>query len=141
MASTSSFSGESSSKSSAPHGRSCCVGTYGEISCTNTQFTKDVSFFRFPDEKKESKRHKLWLQFVHRHRPTFKPSKYSTVCSVHFEDDCFTTSKEVAKEVGKRLRLKPDAVPTVDAANEPQEEQTLSRTARERVSVFAIMLC
>ena len=63
------------------------------------------------------------------------------VCSVHFEDDCFTTSKEVAKEVGKRLRLKPDAVPTVDAANEPQEEQTLLRTARERVSVFAIMLC
>ena len=66
---------------------------------------------------------------MHRHRPMFKPSKYSTVCSVHFEYDCFTTSKEVAKEVGKRLRLKPDAEPTVDAANEPQEEQTLSRTA------------
>ena len=27
------------------------------------------------------------------------------------------------------------------AANEPQQEQTLSRTAREQVSVFAIMLC
>ena len=100
-------------------GRMCCAGSPTGRVCPSTQYTKDVSLHYFPDKLKDSKRHEAWKDFVTRHRPTFKPSKSksSSLCSLHFEDSCFATRRDVARELGIRIRLNRDAVPTIDAVN------------------------
>ena len=97
-------------KVSKHNGRSCVAGTYGGISCTNTQFTKGVSFHYFP---KNAKRHQQWVLCVRRHRPEFKPSRYSSLCSVHFEDCCYSAPRDAALQFRIRAKLKDDAVPRV----------------------------
>jgi hypothetical protein len=72
------------------------------------------------------------LRFVRRHRPGFVPSKHSPLCSIHFEDSCYVTRRDIAKDLGIRAVLKPDAVPTIDAAIEAEERMA---TIRERKQV------
>lgn len=97
-------------KVSKHYGRSCVAGTYGGIRCMNTQFTKGVSFHYFPNNAKDLKRHQQWVRFVRRHRPEFKPSTYSSLCSVHFEDSCYSVPRGAALQFGVRAKLKDDAV-------------------------------
>jgi hypothetical protein len=61
--------------------------------------------FRFP--KSEELRNS-WLCFVN--RPDFQPSQWSTVCSIHFELDCFIPDKKIRF-------LKSSAVPTIYPAS------------------------
>lgn len=78
--------------------------------------THRISMFKFP---KELKRRKLWIQRLNRGRTVtedFVPSVHSKLCLKHFEDSQFLISPKLVKEVGYRnirLRLKPDAVPTL----------------------------
>ena len=37
------------------------MGVCAVIDCKNNQNQKDISFFRFPDKEKDSKRHKIWV--------------------------------------------------------------------------------
>ena len=67
------------------------------------QFTKDVSLHYFPDKVKD---------------PKFEPLKYSSLCSVHFEESCYSTRRDVAIELGIRAKLNNDAIPTIDAAKQ-----------------------
>ena len=60
-----------------------------------------LKIFRFP--KSEELRN-CWLRFVDRQK--FQPSQWSTVCSLHFEPDCFIPNK-------KRRVLKNGAVPSI----------------------------
>ena len=100
-------------------GRMCCVGSSSGSLCPSTQFTKDVSLHYFPDKLKDGERHEAWKNFVRRYRPAFNPSKSksSSLCSLHFEDSCFAIRRDVARELGIRIRLNKDAVPTIDAIN------------------------
>ena len=121
-------------KVSKHYGRSCVAGTYGGIRCMNTQFTKGVSFHYFPNNAKDLKRHQQWVRFVRRHRPEFKPSTYSSLCSVHFEDSCYSVPRDAALQFGVRAKLKDDAVPSIDAANETTKTDTAT-PVRERRQV------
>ena len=84
--------------------------------CNVESGTHRMSMFKFP---KELKRRKLWIQRLNRGRTVttdFVPSVHSKLCLKHFEDSQFLISPKFAKEVGYknfRLRLKPDAVPTL----------------------------
>ena len=82
------------------------------------QFTKDVSLHYFPDIVKDPKRYQQWVRFVRRHRPKLEPSKYSSLRSVHFEERCYSTRRDVAIELGIRAKLNNDAIPTIDAAKQ-----------------------
>ena len=100
-------------------GRMCCAHSSSGIHCPSTQFTTDVSLHYFPDKLKDVGRYEAWKNFVRKYRPAFNPSKSksSSLCSLHFEDDCFAVRRDVARELGIRIRLNRDAVPTIDAAN------------------------
>ena len=67
--------------------RHCVAGDPGSTSCTNTGYTPGIKMHQFP--KDDAVRQK-WVKFVQRHRLSFKnPSKYSSLCSAHFEDTCY----------------------------------------------------
>ena len=79
---------------SVQHGRKrkvsekfCVAGGPGSISCNNTSLTEGISMHSFPCDDTVKRK---WTQFVRKHRPGFKPSEWSVLCSVHFSKDCFT---------------------------------------------------
>ena len=114
-------------------GRLCCAGSPSGSLCPSTQFTKDVSLHYFPDKEKDSERQEKWKNFVRRYRPSFIPSKSksSSLCSLHFEDSCFAIRRDVARELGIRIRLNKDAVPTIDTAN---TGKSIKPTAKKKVA-------
>lgn len=128
------------SKRSSKNGRSCVAGTYEGTSCTNTQFTEDVSFHYFPDKTSDQRRHQQWVRFVRRHRPNFTPSKYSSLCSVHFDDNCYTMRRDLAKELGIRVKLRDDSVPTIDVAKEKGSDSGITFRERKQVGVGLLLI-
>ena len=57
-----------------------------------------------------------WTRQVQRTRSNWTgPSQHSVICSDHFTSDCFEEDTAIAAQFGieKRVRLKPNAVPTV----------------------------
>ena len=51
-----------------------------------------------------------------RHRDKWKPTEYSVLFSLHFEQSCFTADTILTQSLGlgkKKATLKPDAVPTL----------------------------
>lgn len=80
--------------------------------CNNTH--KDgVSLHSFPSDMALRK---LWVDKVKRYREKWEPTKYSVLCSQHFEQDCFMPDSILSQSLGlgkKRICLKPDAVPTL----------------------------
>ena len=64
-----------------------------------------------------------WVCFVRRHGPKWTPvNKQAILCGIHFEESCFTVNRSIAKSLGMKAMLKPDAEPTIDAANEMKEK-------------------
>ena len=115
--------------------RTCVAGGPGGVSCSNRQDTHpDISIHMFPREGADSTRRRRWTAFVRRHRHDFVPTKWSNLCSAHFEEECFDVNRQIAREAGIKIRLKKDAVPTIDIggleAKEPQLSPPL--TPRER---------
>lgn len=60
--------------------------------CSNeSDLTKGISLHRIPfwnDDRAEAKRRrKVWVNFVAKKRDKWKPTKYSAVCSAHFNSD------------------------------------------------------
>ena len=68
-------------------GKTCAAGAPGGISCTNNSYTPNVSIHIFP---KNEKVRDQWVKFVNVHRPDWRPTSNSTLCSVHFHESCFT---------------------------------------------------
>ena len=56
------------------------------------------------------------ILFIYRHRSGWKPTKTSILCSVHFEDSCFTTNRQIASSLGIKSISTRDAIPTIDVA-------------------------
>ena len=95
-------------------GRYCVAGGPNKVSCKSTSYTPGISMHRFP--KDESLR-RQWTQFVRSHRAKFAPSKYSALCSAHFEETCFERKLPLGPEASvktPRNLLKRGSVPTVD---------------------------
>lgn len=71
-------------------GKTCAAGAPGKISCTNNSYTPGISMHVFPRDKKVWDQ---WVKFVRVHRPDWQPSEFSALCSLHFEETCYTRLK------------------------------------------------
>lgn len=116
-------------------GKYCVAGGPNNASCTNGQHTKGVSIHNFPNANKEPERHGAWVKFVRKHRPGWNPSGTSILCGSHFEDSCFEQNRAISGSLGMSTRLKRDAVPTLDNANEGMQIEN-SPSDRERRKVL-----
>uniref|UniRef100_A0A3B3INL1 THAP-type domain-containing protein n=1 Tax=Oryzias latipes TaxID=8090 RepID=A0A3B3INL1_ORYLA len=68
--------------------------------CSNTS-SESVSVYKFPKQEMAN-----WV-----------PTASSTLCSEHFEADCFEETPQLMKDMGMHVRykkvLKPNAIPTI----------------------------
>ena len=87
-------------------GRYCVAGTPNQQSCQNRSFTPGIRMYQFPADPAVRAR---WVQFVRRHRHDFKnlTSKYTSLCSAHFEDSCYECSLSVLSSMeAARMKVK-----------------------------------
>lgn len=116
-------------------GKFCVAGGKGNISCNNTSLTQGISMHGFPSDNILKRK---WTQFVRKHRPGFKPSETSVMCSVHFDKDCFSRRldlfepEKVSVEISKSIRLIKGSVPTIDTARQMQKQDTQDLMFRDR---------
>ena len=68
-------------------GKTCAAGAPGQISCTSSSYSPGNVMHIFP---KNEKVRAQWVKFVRTHRPDFQPTDYSYLCSLHFNESCFT---------------------------------------------------
>ena len=121
-------------------GRSICiVNGPGGVKCRNSYGRNNGSVFsmhKFPSAEYELNRHKLWFEFVRRYRHDFVPTQYSLLCSAHFEDNCFSANRVIAKSLNMKIKLKAGAVPTIyiSGLDEHQAMLTASLCEKENVS-------
>ena len=124
-------------------GKYCVAGGPNGISCSNNQFTQNVSMHKFPrvpisdSDKEFNTTRRKWINFVRRHRLNFKPSSTSVLCSTHFENSCFQHNIEISDKLGIKRTLLPGSIPTIDVAcavSNIVQAATVS-TARERRQV------
>lgn len=104
--------------------------------CTNTSSkSKGISFHKFPNPEKDTKRFKEWVQQVQRTRAQWKgpTSIHTFVCSEHFSPDCFEMQSYLMKDMNlsqnQKWFLKPDAVPTV-FIRKPEEQMSQPKKPR-----------
>ena len=96
-------------------GKYCVAG----VSCTNGQYTDGVSIHHFPDQNKDKDLYLKWVQFVRKHRPSFKgqgPRSQVVLCSAHFKDECFNIRNDIAEQIGIRRALVKGTYPSIDVA-------------------------
>ena len=84
--------------------------------------TPGVSLRLFP--KDESVR-RQWEDFVHKHRPDFKPINTSVLCSVHFAPECFTRHDraESKHNISGSRHLERGSIPTTDVLIEQEKPE------------------
>ena len=100
-------------------GKSCAAGGPGQISCTNNSYSPGVSMHIFPRNPKVRTQ---WLKFVRVHRPDFVDTAYSALCSVHFEESCFTRLKLSVLQVDNDDESETGET---SAGNKPREKRVL----------------
>ncbi|MCI4391477.1 hypothetical protein PGIGA_G00134980 [Pangasianodon gigas] len=74
-----------------------------------------------------------WIDFIYKNRtaPKFKNLDRIRICSAHFTEECFTNYRQKMMGFGKRLILKPNAVPTI--AVQLEFTAAVSRTRQEKL--------
>ena len=79
-------------------------------------------------------RHK-WVKFVQRHRVDFSEpvSKYASLCSVHFEEECYERRYSGLMGEGSDMKsvLKKGSVPTKDSVIPREADVTTDRQRRK----------
>lgn len=95
--------------------------------------TKEVCFW-LPGQdnpaqitKKKTTLRDQWMEFIFTEHQRSCASVF--VCSLHFEDACFTNKSQFDAGFAKRLFLKDDAVPTKKGHDRVLEPQAVSKTA------------
>lgn len=113
-------------------GKYCVAGGPGQVSCTNSSLTPGISMHLFPADVGLRRQ---WTKFVQKHRPGFKPTKTSVLCSNHFTSDCFTRRLDLCTDenVSTSRRLEKGSVPTINASYE--SNNAIIKTDRERRKV------
>ena len=121
----------------------CVVG-----GCSNMKdLDNGISLHRIPffnDERTEAKRRrKTWVEFVHRKRAKWVPSKTSVICSVHLLPDDFATRYAVLPDLmgGIKRRLLEDDIGVVPVpslyvkeSSQPVASSSRSRRSQRMVS-------
>ena len=76
----------------------------------------------------------------HRHDDKDPTSKYSSLCSAHFDESCYEKKMSVVRSVKEeykiemRVFLKPTAVPTRDSVT-PQSPEKISQREKRKVRI------
>ena len=105
-------------------GKRCVAGGPNLVSCGNSQYSDGISIHLFPDKEKDRAK---WVQLVRYYRPGWSALKTSILCGSDFEESCFTVRRDIALQLRLKSYLKPDAIPTVYAANEaPKKTEEIS---------------
>jgi len=78
----------------------CVAGGPGVVSCTNSSLTPGISMHLFPSNKGFRR---IWMKFVQKQQPGFKPTKSSVLCSVHFTSDSFARRVDFGDQSIRRL--------------------------------------
>ena len=111
-------------------GKSCAAGGPGQISCTNNSYSPGISMHIFPSNPKVRAQ---WVKFVRIHRPDFVDTEYSALCSVHFEESCFTRLRLSALQVNDGDKSETSATSTststlvTSTSQKPREKRVLIR--------------
>jgi len=77
---------------------------------------------------------RIWTKFVQTHRPDFKPTKTSVLCSVHFTSDNFARMVDFGDQSFRRLEK--GSFPMIDVA---VKKDDLAISERERRTVSLII--
>ena len=115
-------------------GRYCVAGAPNKESCKNSSNTPGIRMHQFPADPVVRDK---WIKFVRKHRPDFEPqSKYSSLCSAHFEETCYSRNLSVLNgmEEGTQIRavLIRGAIPTRDTIV-PAAPGALSERSKRQV--------
>ena len=116
---------------------------YGCTSDSKKNNEKKLHFFSFPKpiSKEEQKRCNIWIEFCK--RKSFVPSKCTCLCSLHFSPDAYIHSHspyflESINFSGKRkLKLKPDAVPTINKALDAAKSDKPSEAKKRQTGILS----
>ena len=128
-------------------GRFCVAGAPNQQSCKNTSYSPGITMHQFPSDPVLRRK---WVKFVQRHRHDFHdPSKYASLCSVHFEESCFTRrlstlpGEEDSNVKMNRVLVKGSvptrdttAISTPEPVSERQRRKVQSTSERFNLSVF-----
>lgn len=102
--------------------------------CSKTYKDGDVSLHSFPFDRPEILRQ--WTNFVGKSRKNWNgPSKYSVLCSDHFDADAYPAKYRIMETMGRIVQFKTlnkDAVPTKPSKNQPQQENVDTETSCKR---------
>ena len=107
-----------------------------------------LHFFSFPDAEhglKEKCRAKAWTEFCK--RKGFRPSKNACICSRHFDSNSYflSHSPDFLKSInfiGKRkVKLKDDALPTLNMPLNGTREQSDTIKIRARGALSRLKVC
>ncbi|XP_046864078.1 uncharacterized protein LOC124458001 [Xenia sp. Carnegie-2017] len=110
---------------------------YGCYSNSKNNSDNSIHFFTFPNGVKntdEKKREKIWIEFCK--RKGYKPTKNSTTCSLHFENDAYIPScspsflNSINFSGKKKAMLKGDAIPTLNKSTTASEAEKLTAKSR-----------
>ena len=89
--------------------RYCVAGAPNNRSCMNATFTPGIRMHQFPADPIVRRK---WVKFVPRHRVDFSEpvSKYASLCSAHFEEECYERrySSLLGEGSGMKSVLKPN---------------------------------
>ena len=117
----------------------CCV-----FGCNNRSEQcqdKNISFHKFPSKQKSREQYNEWIKRIN--REDFVPSKYSHICSVHFnEEDYELSCKLKSNLLHTKLRrvLRSGAVPSLNLKEnnvsvDPTTIRTASRDRKKKLMV------
>lgn len=112
-------------------GKYCVAGGPGLLSCTNSSQTPGVSMRLFPSNEVTRRK---WTKFVQKHRPGFKPTKTSVLCSIHFAPDSLARKIDFKDQPSVR-RLEKGAFPTIFVAVKKGEDASITERERRTVSL------
>ena len=116
-------------------GRYCVAGAPQKTSCKNNSHTDGIAMHQFP---KNPEVRRKWVKFVQRHRSDFDEtcvSNYTSLCSAHFDESCYTHSPSLQIEGMAKMKkfLTRGSIPTRDSVA-PVESNTLTERRKRQVS-------
>ena len=116
-------------------GRYCVAGAPNKRSCNNNSYTVGISMHQFPTDPVVRNK---WVKFVQRHCADFHESsvtKYTSLCSAHFEESCYT--RKISLAIGEQSKqnkvLIRGSIPTRDTVV-PERTDTLTKRRKRQVS-------
>ena len=112
------------------------AGAPNNTSCMNTTFTPGIKMHQFPADPTIRRK---WVKFVQRHRVDFSEpvSKYASLCSAHFEEECYERRFSSLLGEGNDMKsvLKKGSVPT-KVSVVPKESDVTTERQKRKVNIL-----